>query len=58
MNYLNITCDAFVESLATFFKTNDQYHQIQASGFERLLRQFGFSDDQIETMIKEARNKQ
>ena len=58
MNHSNITCDAFVNELAEFFKTNEDYHKIRASAYEFLLRQFGFSDEQIETMIKEARNKQ
>ena len=57
MNYSTITCDAFVYELAAFFKTKEEYHKLRASAYESLLRQFGFSDEQIETMIKDARNK-
>jgi len=57
MEYTVITADAFVDELAAFFKTNEEYHKLRASAYESLLRQFGFSDEQIETMIKDARNK-
>jgi len=57
MNYAVITCDAFVAELAEYFKTKEEYHKIRASAYESLLKEFGFEQDQIEVLIRDAKNK-
>jgi len=57
MNYSTITCDAFVAELAEFFKTTEEYHRARACAYESLLRQFGFTNEQIDVLIKDAKNK-
>ena len=55
MNYGVITVDAFIEELELFFKTHIEYHKVRASAIQSLLEKFGYTDEQIQGFVEQAR---